>query len=63
MPDPSLWRPYAPTPAPRLFLLYVAHLGPTGKLVPQGGRMWGETLDIKDILLPFMTILRAGPDW
>jgi hypothetical protein len=24
--------------------------------------MWGETLGIKDILLPFMTILRAGPD-
>jgi hypothetical protein len=24
--------------------------------------MWGETLGIKDILLSFMTILRAGPD-
>jgi hypothetical protein len=37
--------------------------GPTGKLVSvQSGWMWGETLGIKDILLPFMTILRAGPD-
>jgi hypothetical protein len=35
---------------------------PTGKLVSvQSGWMWGETLGIKDILLPFMTILRAGP--
>jgi hypothetical protein len=36
--------------------------GPTGKLVSaQSGWMWGETLGIKDTLLPFMTILRAGP--
>jgi hypothetical protein len=38
-------------------------LEPTGKLVSvQSGQMWGETLGIKDTLLPFMTILRAGPD-
>jgi hypothetical protein len=38
-------------------------LGPTGKLVSvQSGWMWGKTLGIKDTLLPFMTILRAGPD-
>jgi hypothetical protein len=24
--------------------------------------MWGKTLDIKDPLLPFMTILKTGPD-
>jgi hypothetical protein len=24
--------------------------------------MWGETLGIKDMILPFMTILRAGSD-
>jgi hypothetical protein len=24
--------------------------------------MWGETMGIKDKLLPFMTILRVGPD-
>jgi hypothetical protein len=36
---------------------------PQGSLVSvQSGQMWGETLDIKDTLLPFMTILRAGPD-
>jgi hypothetical protein len=36
---------------------------PTGKLVSvQSGWMWGETLGRKDTLLPFMTILRAGPD-
>jgi hypothetical protein len=36
---------------------------PTGKLVSvQSGQMWSETLGIKDTLLPFMTILRAGPD-
>jgi hypothetical protein len=34
----------------------------TGKLLSvQSGWMWGETLGIKDTLLPFMTILRAGP--
>jgi hypothetical protein len=38
-------------------------LDPTGKLVSvQSGQMWGETLSIKDTLLPFMTILRAGSD-
>jgi hypothetical protein len=38
-------------------------LEPTGKLVSvQSGQMWGETQGIKDTLLPFMTILRAGPD-
>jgi hypothetical protein len=38
-------------------------LGPTGKLVTVQSRlMWGETLGIKDKLLPFMAILRAGPD-
>jgi hypothetical protein len=38
-------------------------LEPTGKLVSvQSGWMWSETLGIKDTLLPFMTILRAGPD-
>jgi hypothetical protein len=38
-------------------------LEPTGKLVSvQSGWMWGETLGIKDVLFPFMTILRAGPD-
>jgi hypothetical protein len=36
---------------------------PTGKLVSvQSGQMWGETLGIKDTFLPFMTILRTGPD-
>jgi hypothetical protein len=36
---------------------------PTRKLVSvQSGWMWGETLGIKDTLLPFMTILRAGSD-
>jgi hypothetical protein len=36
---------------------------PTGKLVSvQSGWMRGETLGINDVLLPFMTILRAGPD-
>jgi hypothetical protein len=36
---------------------------PTGKLVSvQSGWMWGKTLGKKDTLLPFMTILRAGPD-
>jgi hypothetical protein len=36
---------------------------PTGKLVSiQSGWMWGETLDIEVTLLPFVTILRAGPD-
>jgi hypothetical protein len=35
----------------------------TGMLVSVQSRwMWGETLGIKDTLLPFMTILRAGPD-
>jgi hypothetical protein len=35
----------------------------TGKLISvQSGRMWGETLGIKDMILPFMTILRAGSD-
>jgi hypothetical protein len=38
-------------------------LEPTGKLISvQSGQMWGETPGIKDTLLPFMTILRAGPD-
>jgi hypothetical protein len=38
-------------------------LEPTGNLVSvQSGWMWGETLGIKDTLLPFVTILRAGPD-
>jgi hypothetical protein len=38
-------------------------LEPTGKLVSvQSGWMWGETLGIKDTLLPFMTILRTGPE-
>jgi hypothetical protein len=27
----------------------------------QSGQVWGETLDIKDTLLPFMKILMAGP--
>jgi hypothetical protein len=37
--------------------------GPQGSLVSvQSGWMWGKTLIIKDTLLPFMTILRAGPD-
>jgi hypothetical protein len=36
---------------------------PTGKQVSvQSGQMWSETLGIKDTFLPFMTILRAGPD-
>jgi hypothetical protein len=36
---------------------------PTGKLVSvRSGWVWGETLGIKDTLLPLMTILRAGPD-
>jgi hypothetical protein len=36
---------------------------PQGSLVSvQSGWIWGETLDIKDTLLLFMTILRAGPD-
>jgi hypothetical protein len=34
-----------------------------GSLVSvQSGQMWSKTLGIKDTLLPFMTILRAGPD-
>jgi hypothetical protein len=38
-------------------------LGPTGKLVSiQSGQMWVRTLGIKETLIPFMTILRAGPD-
>jgi hypothetical protein len=37
--------------------------GPKGKLVSvQSGRMWGGTLGIKDTLLSFMKILRAGLD-
>jgi hypothetical protein len=36
---------------------------PQGSLVPvQSGQMWGGTLDVKDILLLFMKILRAGLD-
>jgi hypothetical protein len=38
-------------------------LEPTGKQVSvQSGWLWGETLGVKDTLLPFMTILRAVPD-
>jgi hypothetical protein len=44
-------------------LICVPSQDPWGSLVSvQSGSMWGETLDIKDTLLPFMTILRAGPD-
>jgi hypothetical protein len=46
---------YVPTPDPRTLLLYLSHLD-------RCGQMWGEPLGIKDTLLPFMTILRAGPD-
>jgi hypothetical protein len=36
---------------------------PQGSLVSvKSGWMWGKTLGVKDILLSFMTILRAGPD-
>jgi hypothetical protein len=38
-------------------------LEPTGKLVSvKSGWMWGDTLGIKDTLLSFRAILRAGPD-
>jgi hypothetical protein len=65
MPDPFLRRPYIPTPGPRIFLLYVPHLGTNreaGILSVQSGQIWGETLGIKYILLPFMTILKTEPD-
>jgi hypothetical protein len=53
-----LWRPYALTPA-----LGFSIPESTGKLVSvQSEQMWGEILGIKDTLLPFMTILRAGTD-
>jgi hypothetical protein len=63
MPDPSLWRPYVPIPVPRIFLLYVPHprTHREAGICPEWME-WGETLGIKDTFLPFMTILRAGPD-
>jgi hypothetical protein len=44
-------------------LICVPSGDPQGSLESvQSGQMWGETLGIKDTLLPFMTILRVGPD-
>jgi hypothetical protein len=62
----------------RFFLVETLHPNSSSKATPfvcvpsgdpqeslvsvQSGQMWGKTLGRKDILLPFMTILRAGPD-
>jgi hypothetical protein len=59
MPDPSLWRPYVPTPAPSIFFLYVPHPGTHREagICPR----WMD-VERKDTLLLFITILRDGQD-
>jgi hypothetical protein len=55
---------YVPALAPRIFLLYVPHPGPTGKLASfQSGQMWSKNTGYKEYTSPFFwTVLRAGPD-